>query len=399
MWTPTALPIRDETASYQARHGQGYSRFLHGSHGIALELLQFVPVEDPIKISRLTLRNDSDRVRRLSVTAYAEWVLGSSRSATAPYIITEMEPQSKAILARSAWNGEFGGRIAFADLRGQQTSFTGDRTRIFRPQRHCRSSRGARTRRSTLGQSGSGPRSLRRAADHDRVAPGRARRSRIFPGPDGKQEQARDLLMRYRTADLDKVLGEVTRRWDDILDTVQVYHARSQHGCAAESLAALSNAFLPRLGPRRLLPGERRVRIPRPAAGRDGAERRETRSGARTIAARGRAPIPRRRRPALVASAVGPRHSHAHVRRSAVAALRRRPVHRSHRRHDRARRDPSRFSKAICWRKGRTNRISSRAFRKLAPRFSSTARAPSTAASASAATACRSWARAIGTTA
>ena len=69
VWSPTALPIRDEVAPYIARHGQGYSRFHHGSHGILVELLQFVPPKDPIKISRLTLRNDSGRVRRLSVTA------------------------------------------------------------------------------------------------------------------------------------------------------------------------------------------------------------------------------------------------------------------------------------------------------------------------------------------
>ncbi len=34
VWSPTALPIRDETAPYISRHGQGYSRFHHGSHGI-----------------------------------------------------------------------------------------------------------------------------------------------------------------------------------------------------------------------------------------------------------------------------------------------------------------------------------------------------------------------------
>ena len=55
VWTPTALPIRDEAATYVARHGQGYSRFQHGSHGIPVDLVQFVPPEDPIKISRLTL--------------------------------------------------------------------------------------------------------------------------------------------------------------------------------------------------------------------------------------------------------------------------------------------------------------------------------------------------------
>ena len=120
VWTPTALPIRDEAATYVARHGQGFSRFLHGSHGILAELVQFVPPEDPIKISRLTLRNESGRPRRLSVTAYAEWVLGSSQSASAPYVVTEIDSKTGAIFARSLLGGEFAGRIAFADLGGSQ---------------------------------------------------------------------------------------------------------------------------------------------------------------------------------------------------------------------------------------------------------------------------------------
>ena len=46
LWGPTALPIREEASTYVVRHGQGYSRFEHTSHGIALDLLQFVPLED-----------------------------------------------------------------------------------------------------------------------------------------------------------------------------------------------------------------------------------------------------------------------------------------------------------------------------------------------------------------
>ena len=61
LWSPTALPIREAAEPYVARHGQGYSRFEHVSHGIALELLQFVPLEDPIKVSRLTMTNESGR--------------------------------------------------------------------------------------------------------------------------------------------------------------------------------------------------------------------------------------------------------------------------------------------------------------------------------------------------
>ena len=94
LWGPTALPIRDEAAPYVVRHGQGYSRFEHTAHGIELDLLQYVPLDDPIKISRLTIRNTSARTRRLSVTAYVEWVLGPSRSASAPFIVTEIEPET-----------------------------------------------------------------------------------------------------------------------------------------------------------------------------------------------------------------------------------------------------------------------------------------------------------------
>src|SRR4029077_401911 len=70
-------------------------------------------------------------VRYLSVTGYAEWVLGSSRSASAPYLVTELDPKTGAVFVRSVWGGEFGGRIAFADLGGMQASVTGDRTEFL----------------------------------------------------------------------------------------------------------------------------------------------------------------------------------------------------------------------------------------------------------------------------
>src|SRR5207247_2345271 len=64
VWSATALPIRQDSETYVARHGQGYSRFTHRSHGVAFELLQLVPLDDPVKICRLTLTNASGRRRR-----------------------------------------------------------------------------------------------------------------------------------------------------------------------------------------------------------------------------------------------------------------------------------------------------------------------------------------------
>ena len=44
----------------------------------------------------------------------------------------------------------------------------------------------------------------------------------IFLGQAENRDQAKELLLRYRAADLDKVLSDVTRQWDDILGAVQV---------------------------------------------------------------------------------------------------------------------------------------------------------------------------------
>src|SRR3989441_1865752 len=131
VWSATALPIRQDSETYVARHGQGYSRFTHRSHGVAFELLQLVPLDDPVKICRLTLTNASGRRRRLSVTAYVEWVLGASRSVSAPFVVTEIDPQTGAMLARNPWSVDFGSRVAFADLGGRQTAWTADRTEFL----------------------------------------------------------------------------------------------------------------------------------------------------------------------------------------------------------------------------------------------------------------------------
>ena len=74
---PTALPIRDEAVTYVARHGRGYSRFTHTAREIDVDLTQFVPLGDPAKISRLKLHNRSNRTRKLTIAAYAEWVLSA----------------------------------------------------------------------------------------------------------------------------------------------------------------------------------------------------------------------------------------------------------------------------------------------------------------------------------
>ncbi len=53
VWTAAAR--RAPCRQVHARHGFGYQPLSHVAHAIGLELLQYVPVEDSVKISRMTL--------------------------------------------------------------------------------------------------------------------------------------------------------------------------------------------------------------------------------------------------------------------------------------------------------------------------------------------------------
>ena len=99
------------------RHGQGYTRYTRQSHGLEQDLLVLVPPDDPVKLVRLSVRNNGDQPRRLSATFYAEWVLGTVRENAPLQVVCERDAESGAVLARNAWAGDFAGRLAFAGRR------------------------------------------------------------------------------------------------------------------------------------------------------------------------------------------------------------------------------------------------------------------------------------------
>jgi len=222
LWGPTALPIRDEADPYIARHGQGYSRFEHATNGIALDLLQYVPLDDPVKISRLTLRNTGGRVRRLSITAYVEWVLGPSRSASALALETEIDPETGAMLARNPWNVMFGGRIAFADLCGRQTAWTADRREFLGRNGTLDNPAGLASGAVLAKRVGAGLDACAALQTLVHLSPGESAEIVFFIGEAATKEAARSLVQRYRSADLDAVLGRVAQYWDDVLGTLHV---------------------------------------------------------------------------------------------------------------------------------------------------------------------------------
>ncbi len=222
LWGPTALPIRCEESTYIARHSAGYSRFEHLHDGIDLNLVQFVALDDPLKISVLAIENRSGRSRRVSVTAYAEWALGTSRGASAPRIVTALDPETQAILVRNPWNTEFGGRVAFLDLGGRQTAWTADRTEFLGrngvPARPAGLDRGFRLR----GVSGAGMDPCAALQTSFELAPGARTQVVVLLGQADGASAAVDLIRRGRTADHEATLRDIAIQWDDMQGAVQV---------------------------------------------------------------------------------------------------------------------------------------------------------------------------------
>ncbi|MGH9858179.1 MAG: GH36-type glycosyl hydrolase domain-containing protein, partial [Acidobacteriota bacterium] len=131
-WSPTPRPAPDK-ANYVVAHGAGYTRFNYGAYGLDQELLVYVANELPVKILKLRLRNPSRRSRRVSVTHYAELVLGVTRSQSAQFVQTSIDSATGALLATNPYNNEFAGRIVFLWMNDPKRTVSGDRTTFVGP--------------------------------------------------------------------------------------------------------------------------------------------------------------------------------------------------------------------------------------------------------------------------
>jgi len=129
-WSPSPLPVRAQSP-YISRHGFGYSVFEHSEDGILSEMTVYVDIESPIKFIVIKLKNNSNRPRHLSATGYMEWVLGDLRAKSLMHTITQVDVETGAILARNAYNTEFGSRVAFFDVDEINKNLTTDRAEFI----------------------------------------------------------------------------------------------------------------------------------------------------------------------------------------------------------------------------------------------------------------------------
>jgi cyclic beta-1,2-glucan synthetase len=221
VWTPTPRPIPADGA-HQIRYGAGYATFLHRSHGLEQTLRGWVPPDDPVKITELTLTNRLEHARRVTVTYYVEWVLGATRDRSQAFVVPEFDPASETLLARNPWNEDFAGRVAFVAASHKLHGLTADRTEFLGRHGHY----GAPAAMERIGLASA----VRAGVDpcaalqlHLDLAPGATAHVHFMLGQAPGRAEARDLVTKYRErGTVEAAWADLRRHWDALLGAVTV---------------------------------------------------------------------------------------------------------------------------------------------------------------------------------
>ncbi len=229
VWSPTPMPAGADT-THVIRHGAGYSIFESQSHGLNQNLRLFVAPDAPMKIVHLRLQNLWDRPRRVTVTYYAEWVLGTTRDTHQTHIMPEFDPDKNAVLATNRFNSEFGERVAFLASNKKLHNLTTDRKEFL-------GRMGSMRAPAALGRIGLES-SVNAGLDpcaaiqlHVDLAPG-ATEEVFFLMGEGKdrdesltligQVQAQGDALSVSKGQVESIWQSVQNQWDEILNTITV---------------------------------------------------------------------------------------------------------------------------------------------------------------------------------
>lgn len=75
IWNPGWQPSQTELDSYECRHGFGYSRFTSKKNDLQAQALYFVPNNEPCEVEMITLKNEGNADKNISLVSFVEWCL------------------------------------------------------------------------------------------------------------------------------------------------------------------------------------------------------------------------------------------------------------------------------------------------------------------------------------
>ncbi len=221
IWSPTPLPA-GEPEPHLIRHGAGYTVFEHRSHGICQQMRLFTHVADPVKLICLRLENMSGRMRRITATYYADWVLGPDREGMQPFIVTSYDNENHALFVHNTYNTEFSERVAFLSADRPLHGFTASRSEFL-------GRMGDYRRPAALGRIGlandttAGIDPCGAVQVHLTLAPEEVQEVCFLLGQGTNREDAQQLVTKYRQPGrIDAAWQETASFWDELLGSVTV---------------------------------------------------------------------------------------------------------------------------------------------------------------------------------
>lgn len=220
-WSPTPGPVPAD-APYQVLHRPGRTRFRHRSHGLDQRVDVWVLADEAVKVTEVRLENRWQRPRRITLTAYAEWVLGGRRWEQAPYLVTQLGEAEDALLAFNPFAPQKGLVGAFLATDASIHGFTCDRHE-FLGLEGDRARPAALSRIGLSSTTGGGLDPCGALQVHVDLEPGASRTLRFFMGSFQERVHVAPLLSRLREdLTLRKERARVRKHWSGLLNRTRV---------------------------------------------------------------------------------------------------------------------------------------------------------------------------------
>lgn len=235
-WSAGWKPVCAEPDTYECRHGIGYSVITARNFGIETELTVFVPVDAPMEVWQLTIRNRTRRARHLHLSTYLEWGLGQApdwhREFHKSFIETAYQADAHAVIAtkrlwevpteRGHWNTEWP-YVAFHASNLKPSSFDTDKESFLGNYGSQAHPAAATSSRPLAGQTGNWLDPCASLRHGVKLAPNQEVTIIYSLGCADSFEQASALAQRFRTTeDVHAGLDAVGRMWNGLLSTVEV---------------------------------------------------------------------------------------------------------------------------------------------------------------------------------
>jgi cellobiose phosphorylase len=134
VWNPGWKPCKTELDSYDCRHGMNYTRIKGAKNGIEAEVLYFVPLKTHAEVQKVSLRNTTDKIKKIKLFSFVEWCLWNAasdmenfqRNLSTGEVEIEMNYRASVIYHKTEYK-ERRNHYAYYAVNGPVTGFETDR--------------------------------------------------------------------------------------------------------------------------------------------------------------------------------------------------------------------------------------------------------------------------------